>query len=345
MKKRIVICADGTWNRPEKNLKKDYPTNVLRLARSIKPVSTQNIPQHVFYDWGVGSYYDPVIGGATGKGLNKNVMDDYRYIVQNYAPGDELFFFGFSRGAYTVRSLCGLINNCGILKRPNAQLIQSAFNHYKNPKNDFKPKEQKSVEFREKYSHTELEVAFIGVWDTVGALGIPFSFMGLLDKKDEFYDNRMGPNIKVARHALAIDELRSDFEPTVWEPRRNLDLIQVWFAGVHSDIGGSYPPDKNTGALASDITLDWMMREAEAANLSFEPHLRNSLNPRPDATLHKSRRHFYRSKRRFYRLINHCKGDILIHNSVKERWDSNTKYRPKNLAKFIKDNNGWPTLV
>ena len=109
--KRIVICADGTWNRPEKNLREDIPTNVLRLARAIKPIGSDQVPQQVYYDWGVGSYYDPIIGGATGKGLHKNIMDCYRYIVQNYSPGDELYLFGFSRGAYTIRCLCGMINN------------------------------------------------------------------------------------------------------------------------------------------------------------------------------------------------------------------------------------------
>src|SRR5210317_2630955 len=161
MKKRIVICADGTWNRPEKDLKKDFPTNVLRLARAIKPIANDGSPQQVFYDWGVGSYSDPVIGGATGKGLNKNIMDDYRYIVQNYSHGDEIFLFGFSRGAYTIRSLCGLINNCGILKRPEARLIEAAFDYYKNPKADYKPQGRKSIEFRKQYSHDEPKVTFV----------------------------------------------------------------------------------------------------------------------------------------------------------------------------------------
>ena len=111
MPKRIVICADGTWNRPEEDLDKDFPTNVLRLARAIKPVGSASHGQQVFYDWGVGSYHDQVTGGAFGKGLHKNIVDDYRYIVQNYAPGDDIFLFGFSRGAYTVRCLSGLINN------------------------------------------------------------------------------------------------------------------------------------------------------------------------------------------------------------------------------------------
>jgi uncharacterized protein (DUF2235 family) len=340
MTKRIVICADGTWNRPEKNLAEDTPTNVLRLARAIKPVANDHVDQQVFYDWGVGSYYDPVVGGATGKGLDKNIMDDYRYIVQNYAPGDEIFLFGFSRGAYTVRSLCGLINNCGILKRPDARLIQAAFDLYKRPSKAYAPKGAKSIAFRQEHSHPSREVRFVGVWDTVGALGIPISFLGLLDDKDEFYDTKLGRNVRVARHALAIDELRSDFEPTVWLPRENLDLKQVWFAGAHSDVGGSYKPDDD-GTLLSDIPLDWMMREARSAGLTLETHLRRSLQPNPVATLHQSRRHYYRIKKKFYRDIDHGKGEVLIHKSVKQRWDSDAGYRPRNLMEYI-DAHGWP---
>lgn len=345
MKKRIVICADGTWNRPEKDLDKDFPTNVLKLARAIKPVAGDGTPQQVFYDWGIGSYYGRVSGGITGKGINKNIMDDYRYIVQNYAPGDELFLFGFSRGAYTVRALCGMINNVGILKRADAKLIQRAFEHYKKPGKKFSPNGEKSVSFRREHSHAKREIAFAGVWDTVGALGIPFSFLGLLDRKDEFYDNKMGPIIKVARHAMAIDELRSDFEPTVWEPRAGVDLMQVWFSGVHSNIGGSYAPDKD-GGLASDYALDWMMREAHKAKLTFEPHLRKGLAMKPDATLHNSRKLIYRSKKPYYRPIDHGKGEVLMHKSVKERWEADTNYRPKNLKAYFKANNNvWPKLV
>ena len=345
MKKRIVICADGTWNRPEKDLDKDFPTNVLKLARAIRPVGADKIPQQVFYDWGIGSYYARVSGGVTGKGIDKNIMDDYRYIVQNYAPGDELFLFGFSRGAYTVRALCGMINNVGIIKRPDAALIQQAFNHYKKPGKAYSPRGDKSVAFRRDHSHAKRDIAFVGVWDTVGALGIPFSFLGLLDRKDEFYDNKMGPIIKVARHAMAIDELRSDFEPTTWEPRQGVDLKQVWFAGVHSDIGGSYPPDRD-GGLASDYAMDWMTREAGKAGLGFEGHLRKRLKPKPDATLHNSRKHIYRSRKPYYRPIDHGKGEILMHKSVKERWETDARYRPRNLKDYLAENQGaWPKLV
>lgn len=345
MGKRIVICADGTWNRPEQNLKTDFPTNVLKLARAIKPVAADQSPQQVFYDWGVGSYYGKVSGGATGKGLHKNIMDGYRYIVQNYSHGDEIFLFGFSRGAYTVRCLCGMIYNCGILKKTNANLIQKAFDHYKKSGEAHSPRGEKSVKFRNAFSHRSRRVKFVGVWDTVGAMGIPFSFLGLLDEKDEFYDNKIGPNVRIARHALAIDEFRYDFEPTIWSNRPGLDLKQVWFAGAHCDVGGSYKPD-NDGALLSDIALDWMMREAMAAGLAIEQHLSNGLNPSPTAKLHKSRRNFYRARRRHDRIINHGQSEVFIHQSVKQRWDSDSNYRPQNLDAYITpDDNGtkqWP---
>ncbi len=342
MPKRIVICADGTWNRPEKDLSTDFPTNVLRLARAVKPVGSGDIAQQVFYDWGVGSYHDSVIGGATGRGLHKNIVDNYRYIVQNYAPGDEIFLFGFSRGAYTVRSLSGLINNCGILKRPDARLIQAAFEHYKRPGLAWSPRGKKSIQFRKAHAHPSREVRFTGVWDTVGAMGIPFSFLGLLDDKDEFYDTEIGSNVRIARHALAIDEFRADFQPTVWVPREHLDLKQVWFPGAHSDIGGSYPPDSGGWSL-SDIALDWMLRQASAAGLTFETHLKQSLRPKATATLHVSRRSYYRIKAKSFRPIEHGKGLTLVHRSVKERWDRDKAYRPRNLVKYVNEN-GWSAI-
>jgi uncharacterized protein (DUF2235 family) len=342
--KRIVICADGTWNRPEKD-PEDQPTNVLKLAQAVKPVASDGIAQQVFYDWGLGSYHDTVVASTTGRGINKNIMDNYRYLVQNYAPGDEIYLFGFSRGSYTVRSLCGLINNCGILKRPDARLIESAFNHYKKSGPAFRLNGDKSKAFRAAHSHPNRTIAFVGIWDTVGALGIPFSFMGLLDRNDEFYDTKMGDNIAVARHALAIDELRSDFEPTIWREHKNMDLQQVWFAGAHSNIGGSYAPDEDGGVL-SDIPMDWIRREAKSSGLHLEAHMIQGLQPTPTATLHQSRKHIFRSKRPHYRPINHGHGPILIHRSVKQRWEADAAYRPKNLVSYLADHDGqWPALV
>ena len=343
MIKRIVICADGTWNRPEKDSGKDFPTNVLRLARAIKPVDKDGVAQQVFYDWGVGSYGQRLIGGITGKGLQKNIMDGYRYIVQNYSPGDEIFLFGFNRGAYTMRSLCGMINNCGILKRKHANLIQDAFKLYKRPGHANKPTGVNSAAFRQAHSHPHKSVHFVGAWDTVGAMGIPISFLGLFDDRDEFYDTEIGSCVKVARHAMAIDEHRSDYTPTIWDRNTNTDLVQAWFAGAHSNIGGSHKPDSD-GSLLSDNALDWMILEAKQFGLAIEHHLPRSINKSATATLHNSRRSFYRVKKKYYRQLNHDKGQVLFHRSVKQRWDNDNSYRPRNLLDYL-DQFGWPRLI
>jgi len=339
---RIVICADGTWNRPEEDVQKDFPTNVLKLARGIKP-SADNIKQHVFYDWGLGSYHNSLIAGATGCGIHKNILDGYRYIVQNYAANDKIYLFGFSRGAYTVRALCGLIYNCGILKRPDARLISKAWQIYKSPRAQNHPKGAASKLFRDRHSHRSKKVHFVGVWDTVGALGIPFSLMGLLESHDEFYDTKMGPNVTFARHAMAIDERRQDFEPTIWTSRPEVDLKQVWFAGVHSDIGGSYPPDKETGIRASDTPLAWMLDEARAAGLEVESHLTNSLTDGTKGKLHRSRKHVYRFKSPLNRPLIVKDKPTKIHPSVKARYLADRNYRPPQLKKLVTEI-GWDKL-
>lgn len=345
-KKRIVICADGTWNRPEED-PEDQATNVLKIARAVKPFGDDGVPQQVFYDWGLGSYHDSAISGATGKGIHKNIVDGYRYIVHNYSPEDEIYVFGFSRGAYTVRSLCGLINNCGILKRTHANHIVKAFDHYQKLGADWQPNGAKAIQFRDSFSHPDRSVHFVGVWDTVGALGIPLSFLGLMDPSDEFFDTKMGENIRCARHALALDELREDFEPTIWIDRdkeTKQGMQQVWFPGVHSNIGGSYVPDLD-GGLLSDIPLKWIATEASKQGLTFEKHLASSLHPKPTAKLHNSRNRIYRMRPKYHRPIDHGQGEILIHSSVQERWNTDTMYRPENLERFLINNNGWPTIV
>lgn len=344
MQRRIVVCADGTWSRPERDPRHDVPTNVLRLARAIRPaVLAESTQQQVFYDWGIGSYHDHFVGALTGRGLHKNIMDGYRYIVQNYRPGDEIFLFGFSRGAYTVRCLCGMINNAGILKRPEAALIQQAFDLYRKPGKVHAPRGGNAVAFRERHSHRSREVRFVGVWETVGAMGIPMSFLGLFEDRDEFHDCKPGRNVRIARHALAIDEIRSDFEPTIWWPRERLDLKQVWFAGAHSDVGGGHRPDRD-GTVLSDSALAWMMREAAVAGLVVEPYLRRTLSRNPLARVHPSRRHFYRVRRRHERPIDHGRGRVLIHRTVKQRWERDASYRPRNLAAYL-ETHGWPPAL
>ena len=329
--KRIVLCADGTWNQPEEDLKKDHPTNVLRLGRGVRPVDGAGIQQVIFYDWGVGTDRKQITGGAFGDGLNKNVQDCYRFLVQNFNPGDEIFLFGFSRGAYTIRSLAGFIYNCGILKRKNANRIVQAFSLYKNP--DEHPDGGDSVAFRQKYALPESRgIKFVGVWDTVGALGIPFRMFGFLNEGHLFHDKKIGSTIQVARHALSLDELRDDFKPTIWKHRGSIDLKQVWFAGVHADVGGGYGPDKD-GTRLSDVPFRWMLGEAQAWGLEFEEHLKASLRPHPLAKQHQEYAGFFKVLGKHVRKIPRR---TFIHESVKERYTKQAGYRPDSLKRYLK---------
>lgn len=335
--KRIVICADGTWNSPEEEIGKDFPTNVLKFSRAIVPETDEGVVQTVYYDWGIGSYHDSLAGGGFGKGLDKNIKDCYRYIVHNYEPGDELFFFGFSRGAYTVRSLCGFINNCSILKREHANRINEAYDLYKD--SSIKPSDDYSVNYRADYSISDrTTIKFIGVWDTVGALGLPFSIFAFINEKHLFHDQKIGSIIETARHALSIDESRDDFKPTIWEPNEAVDLKQTWFAGVHSDVGGSYPPDSN-GDCLSDIPMVWMKKQASKKGLAFEAYLEDvELNALSEQ---------HEEYKKHYLLLGKHNREILphtfIHKSVKQRFTQMESYNPKELVKYV-DKYGWNNI-
>lgn len=378
--KRIIICADGTWNKPEVNVAKDFPTNVLKITRLIKMGNTQ-IPQQIFYDAGIGSNItlisEKLYKGVTGSSLQNHVINCYRYLVHNYCPGDEIFLFGFSRGAYTVRSLCGLINNCGILKHNHANRINEAFFNYQNPHSSFQPNSDFINNFKTNYTHPRTRITFVGVWDTVGALGIPFK------SPEVFYDTKMGSNIEVARHALAIDETRKKFKPTLWQssiiqttqienfgsasalggeimrsdehhdtspdeidqneidqnivstqPATNRNLIQMWFVGSHSDVGGGYPPD-NDNALLSNVSLLWMIQEAQKKGLEVEEHSNLLQEKHMFGGIHNSRKHFFLLRPKYYRTI---KGpNEEIHSSVFQRIEK-LKYEAKNLKKYLKTN-------
>jgi len=340
--KRIIICADGTWNRPEQLGSDEYPTNVLKFARGIAAHDADGIKQVVFYDWGIGSYHDKVTGGGLGAGLEKNVMDGYRFLVHNYEKGDEIFVFGFSRGAYTVRSLTGLINNCGILKGQESNRIEEAFSVYKNKRH--KPKDDFSVAWRKKYSlNHKVKINFVGVWDTVGSMGLPFSIFGLIKDKHLFYDRKLGSNIIKARHALALDEQRDDFEPTIWDPKKSVDLKQVWFTGVHSDVGGSYKPDSDETVLA-DIPMVWLMQEAQLDGLTFEPYMKRFiLNPL--ASQHNEYKGKYKLLgKRLREIPDSNKIPTSVHISVKKRYAANSKYTSKPIEAYIKKHGEWPPV-
>lgn len=329
--KRIVICSDGTWNDPEDEI----PTNVLRLARAIKPQDAQGVQQVVFYDWGVGSYYSSVRGGTSGLGMMKNVQDGYRFIVQNYDAGDHIYLFGYSRGAYTVRALAGMLNKCGVLKRTRADQIPDAFDFYK--KKSVKPGSTEATAWRRKHTvnRGRGNVDFIGVWDTVGALGIPTRVLAFVDEKDLFYDPILGSNVNVARHAVSIDEKRDDFRPTLWKDAEARDVKQVWFAGVHGDIGGGAKPKH--GKYLSEIALAWMVDEAKQTGLNIESHAHRSTSTHHKIKPNTSYKGFFKVLGKYEREI---PKDGIVHSSVRRRFNA-TDYAPKPLKDWLAANGGW----
>lgn len=298
MPKKLIVCADGTWNT-ESQCDEGYPcpTNVVKVARALLPTKKDGAQQLIHYERGVGSDFGiRVRGGGLGRGIFRNVVDCYRFLTHNYEPGDELCFFGFSRGAYTARSLSGLVRNSGILRRGHEAHEDDAIDLYRDYSRDTAPDGEKSVRFREAHSHNA-DILFLGVWDTVGALGIPgldgrFRILRGLDW--QFHDVALSTRVKHAFHALAIHEHRLEFEPTLWErqPQAPADQVleQVWFSGVHADVGGGY---KEAGL--SDVALQWMVRKAEQhAGLEFDHNAFINFDPDPLAKGHDSFGTFYR---------------------------------------------------
>lgn len=323
--KRIAIFSDGTWKSPEE----EGATNVLLMARAVSK-REGDVEQIAFYDWGVGTDRKKLAGGISGDGINKNIMDCYRFIVHNYNEGDELYFFGFSRGAYTVRSLGGFLRNCGLLRREHADKIPDAFRLYRQRTKASSPNEAKAVQFRRDFAVADItEIEFVGVWDTVGALGIPVPFWGTLGAHEFlFHDTEPSKIVRHARHAVSVDENREDFLPALWSEKPGLDLEQVWFAGVHTDIGGGYEEHG-----LSHCAIHWMMKEAEETGLRFEPHLSDALDPDPLDKLHNARKGIYRARGKVVRDITGP-----LHSSVKKRWDADAGgYRKKGkaLAKLL----------
>ena len=209
--KRIITCSDGTWNKPNTKVDgKSVRTNVQRIFDFITTADSAGITQVKYYDEGIGSEGNALsrmFSGSTGKGIDENILDAYKFICWNYAPGDEIFLFGFSRGAYTARSLAGLIRKSGILKVNDLDFIAEAYKMYRNK--SIAPKDAAAENFRNKNSHPDVRIKFIGVWDTVGSLGIPlWSFQWYNKKKYTFYDTTISSIIENAYHALALDEVR-----------------------------------------------------------------------------------------------------------------------------------------
>jgi uncharacterized protein (DUF2235 family) len=308
MSKNVVVCCDGTSNEFAQDI-----TNVVRLFSTL----IQNPAQQVaFYHPGLGTMEPPgaltpfmrrftkLMGLAFGYGLKSDIQNAYSFLMYNFEPGDQVFLFGFSRGAYTVRALASLLKMYGLIRRGNETLVPYAVRMLLaiHEADRIRRKNTDAVRavfelaqgFREVFCSTECKPHFVGVWDTVSSVG--------------WYNNPLrlpftagNSDIAISRHAIAIDERRAFFRTNLWMPKAAppeengpWDLQQVWFAGSHGDVGGGYP-EKESGL--AKITLEWMLREAVKAGLlvnkakvdhvlgKTDPNL---AKPDPNAILHQS---------------------------------------------------------
>ena len=298
MPKNIVICADGTGNSTVKG----RGTNVFKLYEAVDQnghrFDSTAVQQVAIYHDGVGTEslkWLRIFGGVFGWGLSRNVKQLYGELARVYDPDDRIFLFGFSRGAFTVRTLAGLITSCGILdpkRYPTNygfwKAVRQAYRHYRRKYQTAVSRLVRGkVTIEDEYLRKEYSVGieafadpdrrlieFIGVWDTVDAVGSPFGIADVINSlvyRFKFPDRTLSSEVAHACHALALDEPRQSFKPVLWkeQPGDEGRLDQVWFAGSHSNVGGGYPRQG-----MSLVALDWMMRQAEAHGLRFLPQHR-----------------------------------------------------------------------
>jgi uncharacterized protein (DUF2235 family) len=380
MPKNIVICSDGTGNSGIK----DRGTNVFKLFESIDLNGQRANPsldvQIALYDDGVGTEtFLPlkILGGAFGWGLARNVRQLYMGLVRIYDPGDRIFLFGFSRGAFTVRTLVGMIARCGVLDRERLlttedlrEAVKQAYRTYRrsyrtwlggllqSAREKFGRQSDTDAmrEFKAAYSLTadkfrdagspgqDVRITFLGVWDTVDAVGGPFHISDVINTvfhRFKFSDRTLSPIVEHAAQALSIDDARAAFEPVLWKADQQR-VEQVWFAGVHSNVGGGYPKQG-----MSLVTLDWMMQKAAARGLRILTDDRKyyAEHGSTDDKSYDSRAGlgvFYRWKPRnmqklWDRQYQQTKEPPVVHVSVLERIAHGTDgYAPGTLAAPVK---------
>jgi uncharacterized protein (DUF2235 family) len=294
MERNLALFFDGTWNEREAE-DAARNTNVLRMYSAVRPVH-EGREQLAKYIEGVGTrWYDRIRGGAFGHGLDENICAGYRWLVENHRPGDRVYVFGFSRGAYTARSLVGMIRNAGLIVQCERvapagrirvpleavpaeerdelldDMVDRAYELYRDRGDAMRPKGEIAARFRGDYS-AEIGIRCLGVWDTVGALGIPLgAFEQLNDERYRFHDTKLTRIVENAFHAVALDEHREPYRATLWEPA-DADHVgqrveQAWFPGAHADIGGGYADDRRL----ADLALHWMHARAGETGLGLAP--------------------------------------------------------------------------
>jgi uncharacterized protein (DUF2235 family) len=262
MAKNIVVCCDGTGNEFG-----EQKSNVIKLYETLACGSNQI----AYYHPGIGTmgarnalsqigkWWTRLIGLAFGYGISDNLADVYQFLMRRFRSGDQLYVFGFSRGAYTARALCGMLHIVGLLNEDNEALIPYAIRMIKSAKIDFKV----AADFKKTFSQ-ECKPHFVGVWDTVSSVGWIYNAV-----RFPFTNATKNPDLNVVRHAISIDERRAFFRQNLFGEPHDLqqDVKEVWFAGVHSDVGGGYSESESQ---LSQIALRWMICEAELAGLAVD---------------------------------------------------------------------------
>ena len=314
--KNIVVCCDGTRAKYGSG---DENTNVVRLFERLGKDGERQIS---FYDPGVGTYspqQDPLVRGwekakmaMTGKGVMVNVQEAYRYLMDCYEPGDRVYLFGYSRGAYTVRVLVAMLHRCGLLTKESSNLIPYAMEIYRE-------RDDKRVTgFKGSFSR-ECKPHFIGVGDTVASTGSLW--------REKFSNMRLNGDVTFGYQALSVDEKRAHFQVARWdesEVPEGQTIEQVWFPGCHADVGG-----QEADRRISDISLEWMLRNAESRRLVLRGDWRESLQPDSLGEIKPSRQQVWRLTPERRRQIPE---DAKIHRSVFQRMEAlGSRYQPPNL--------------
>jgi len=362
-KKRIGIFLDGTWNSVETN------TNIWRLRSLCAEEDSNGMRQAAYYDEGVGTARGEWLrGGMLGYGLDRNVLKAYRWLVENYNPDDEIFVFGFSRGAFTARSLTGLIARCGLLRAGSPLSVEQVFDRYRQAATPLW-----ELEFQQRHGRTDftrderrlldyssrVPIAFIGVFDTVGALGVPFgNIPGISSKRYQFLNTNLSVIYQNAYQAVAIDEHRSPYDANLWTkyrpkvpdppspvPHKEPKVEQRWFIGAHANVGGGYREDR-----LAQIPLAWLVARAQQHGMGFRfpvpidgKELEDKVVDSYAEFLHGA----YKAVtlgRAFFRQIGRPTRDVgkgfsdtineTIDTSVFERWRRDSGYRPQNLVEW-----------
>lgn len=326
MPKNIVIFSDGTGQEGGKG----PDSNIYQLFKMVENRSPRQV---VFYDAGLGTGWQKISGMVGGAGISRNIKQCYRFIFENYEMGDRIFLFGFSRGAATVRSLSGFMHYFGILPKSRPELIDKAYQIYRI--SDAEKRQQRATAFVE--THNPLMTArirFLGCFDTVAALGLSWKSVDVLLNllpgfRHSFHNFKLSPSVENAYQALAIDDERKTFHPILWDSEKlsYQKVKQVWFCGMHTDVGGGYSERQ-----LSDISLHWMMTKAKRYGLIFY------LEPYPPITgdihgfMHNSRGNWlsklYRKQVRYWDSSRQDKP--VIHHTVLQRKKNkdNTKQPP-----------------